>query len=456
MIRKKLALLVAFTLSFTALCACTDIEQSDEGADSHAESISEEDDSSGASDEFLKETTYIKIGDESYEVYEKNFLFNFQELPYEDWIAYESPFDEYIPLLLDDGSGTYDKTETVGFALRYAYEQGIEYISVPMEYDMSVIDSGWEFAGLSYPDVPLSIMSSQITPKEDGYYEIHIGDSTLKAAGRFQETLDAAREIVDSIPPEYDTDALKAYYLYDWVCQNVAYDVYHIENTGYVNNTPQSAYGALVEKRAVCDGIASAVQLLFNMAGIECGKVEGIDISDDEHIGHVWNYAKIDGEIWDFDATWDLTRYCLDESDEITTYDNYGFYSWFGIERAAKTQDMCLTEVCAVVTPLTSDIYTENSPCQLVYDAAVCSRGTLSCDYYVEGEQCSKTDFFGKEIKNLVDRYTAVNIKFNSRQALTDFVSELSAADPIYSDISNKDLIYLADQECIMVILFKQ
>ena len=80
--------------------------------------------------------------------------------------------------------------------------------------------------------------------------------------------------------------------LYCWLAENIAYD----------RNAPhhQSAYGALVERRAVCKGIAKAYQLLLQRLDIPCELVEG---SLDGSTKHVWIRFFANGNWFHSDVT---------------------------------------------------------------------------------------------------------------------------------------------------------
>jgi len=66
-----------------------------------------------------------------------------------------------------------------------------------------------------------------------------------------------------------------------------------------------TAYGAIVEGSASCEGYARAVQLLMDMQGIPCYIVTG-EASNLAGFsgGHAWNKVKIEGEWYHLDATW--------------------------------------------------------------------------------------------------------------------------------------------------------
>jgi hypothetical protein len=63
-----------------------------------------------------------------------------------------------------------------------------------------------------------------------------------------------------------------------------------------------TAYGALVEGKAVCEGYSRGMQLLLHRAGIECSLVTGINEND---APHMWNLVTINGRNYHLDPTWD-------------------------------------------------------------------------------------------------------------------------------------------------------
>lgn len=72
--------------------------------------------------------------------------------------------------------------------------------------------------------------------------------------------------------------------------------------------TAFTAYGALVEGGAVCEGYSRAMQLLLHRFGIDCAIVNGYDQNG---AAHMWNLVTIDGYNYHLDVTWD------DSSDRV-------------------------------------------------------------------------------------------------------------------------------------------
>ena len=89
------------------------------------------------------------------------------------------------------------------------------------------------------------------------------------------------------------SDMEKAIVLHDYLDVNCQY------NTAMDNPHRYSAYGALVDQNAVCQGYALAYKYLLNQVGIECLMVSSSELN------HAWNMVKLNGEYYQVDTTWD-------------------------------------------------------------------------------------------------------------------------------------------------------
>lgn len=92
-----------------------------------------------------------------------------------------------------------------------------------------------------------------------------------------------------------------------------------------------SAYGALVEKCAVCDGIAKAAAFILKQFGIPCIVVFG----QMKNVPHSWNVVEIDGKKYHMDITNDL---CIKDYFYRQTY-NYFLLSDEEIQSTHKFSD---------------------------------------------------------------------------------------------------------------------
>ena len=96
--------------------------------------------------------------------------------------------------------------------------------------------------------------------------------------------------------------------IYNWICQNVSYDYAHVGNTEYLKQF--SAYGALVEGTAVCQGYAVLLYRLLLESGVDVRVIPGTGNST----LHAWNIAELNGVYYNLDSTWDAGK------------DSYGYF----------------------------------------------------------------------------------------------------------------------------------
>lgn len=122
-------------------------------------------------------------------------------------------------------------------------------------------------------------------------------DPELLAAdpAQFQRALDEALSLVD----DSMSDLEKALVLHDYLVLHVAYNWEVATRQPAPGKTVYTAYGALVEGDAVCQGYALAYKLLMDRCGIPC------EIVSSEAMNHAWNAVQIDGQWYHMDATWD-------------------------------------------------------------------------------------------------------------------------------------------------------
>lgn len=141
---------------------------------------------------------------------------------------------------------------------------------------------------------------------------------TMNAAERKEAriALDAVVDDLISVLSETATDFEKELALHDALAARCTYDGTAAGAAAPAETYPEafSAYGALVQGRAVCEGYARAMQLLLHEAGIPSTVVTGFD---ENRQPHMWNFVTIDGRNYHLDVTWD------DSGDQIRhTYFN--------------------------------------------------------------------------------------------------------------------------------------
>lgn len=129
---------------------------------------------------------------------------------------------------------------------------------------------------------------------------------------RFEEE---QQRILQQIIKPKATPIQKILAIHDYLVNNVVYDEddYLGRKSSVISHT---AYGAIVENKAVCEGIAYAFSLLAHKVGIEATVVNGIADGGD----HAWNMIRINSDCYHIDVTWDIRKRA---NSEFKAYDYY-------------------------------------------------------------------------------------------------------------------------------------
>lgn len=170
------------------------------------------------------------------------------------------------PLKLNDSlSYLHDKTENKDFELK---KEGNQFKLIVNNYD--------DLMFAIFYDIPFSI-----------------NDPSLKAT--YSEAQRIISNLIDPSMTEFDKELA----IHDYLVINIQYDRENY-NAKTIPDVSHTAYGALINKIAVCDGYAQAANLLLNMVDVESKLVTGIAGEF-----HQWNIVKIDGDYYYLDVTFD-------------------------------------------------------------------------------------------------------------------------------------------------------
>ena len=141
-------------------------------------------------------------------------------------------------------------------------------------------------------------------------------------ASKAEQELEAVVSMVSESAKAQADPYFAVKYVHDYIIDNTVYDTeslaaVHGGDDGLV--IASTAYGCLVEHKAVCSGYSSAFQLIMQRLGYECGRINGTRIT--ESGAHQWNYVCLDGEYYFMDITWDDPL--KDDGIETKTYDYF-------------------------------------------------------------------------------------------------------------------------------------
>lgn len=153
------------------------------------------------------------------------------------------------------------------------------------------------------------------------------------------QQLDAVVEEILAACPTTTDEYEKELYLHDQLIDRCRYDDVAAMHSSAEYANAYSAYGALVEGKAVCEGYAKAIQLLLNKANITNTVVLGNARSDQE--AHMWNLVQINGAYYYLDPTWN--------DDETTPHYSYFNISAAMLEKTHILDDQLVTVDCVDV-----------------------------------------------------------------------------------------------------------
>lgn len=182
-----------------------------------------------------------------------------------------------------DLKGKFDQKK-VASLMDEILKKAMEHTGVPTEGDYLF----WQYQYLK-TEVDYTPYSMDVT--------CHMGYYTTKE----QEDMVSrkAAEVLEQLELDGLQDQEKAEVIYDYICREVDYDQEHLQDGKYLLKF--TAYGALVNGKAVCQGYAALLYRLLLEAGVDCrilgGKVSGTN--------HAWNLIRIGDYCYYADPAWD-------------------------------------------------------------------------------------------------------------------------------------------------------
>lgn len=159
---------------------------------------------------------------------------------------------------------------------------------------------------LSFDSMEIKIDNSRFTndindivfSRDQNFYEEYF-TSQQQIDSAINQMREARQQIYESMPQGLNDYEIVTY-LNDYLVDNVEYDVY------LYRPLIHTAYGALVNGVAVCDGYAYALEYLLDGLGITnlVGAGYVVDENSPEGEGHMWSYVELYGNWYGVDVTW--------------------------------------------------------------------------------------------------------------------------------------------------------
>ena len=159
---------------------------------------------------------------------------------------------------------------------------------------------------------------------EDYLYKYELTMLYYTNAQQEQELDGAVDQLISSLNLTGKSDYEKVYAVYDYICDNITYDNVHLYDDAYT--LKNSAYAALINNTAVCQGYANLFYRLMLEMGIDSRLIAG------EAMGpHAWNIVKLGDVYYNLDSTWDAGsttwEYFLQNSEGFADHYRYMDYA---------------------------------------------------------------------------------------------------------------------------------
>lgn len=212
------------------------------------------------------------------------------------------------PCSLDDA--VYDQAYEAIFEAILAVEDSVDL----RDYNMTQSDAialYYDVYGKNPELFYLKYITLRLSGGKAAYMDFYYDEEKLADKVELDEKLELI--LSETVRPGM-TELELALAFHDYLVDNCEYwwDIYNIPLEP--SNPIGSAYGALVNGVAVCQGYAMAYRMLLNSVGIES------DIATSDDMNHAWNLVCIDDEWYHVDVTWD---------DPVPNRPGWGRYDFF-------------------------------------------------------------------------------------------------------------------------------
>ena len=222
--------------------------------------------------------------------------------------GYDEDANGYVSALLPEEKGLFDSVLADVRALRsftvyekeyagdlkhalFALDKPLTYAD-PAVSSYFMLDAQFYLKSMEDDTRVGSIFEIYFDPYMDANTSVSRGKVTLEAVREAVSLLDHVAKRVVRFMPEGLSTYDKYYYLAAVLSERVTYDM--------EPRSRYTAFGALVEGRAVCEGYSLAYALLCREADLWCAFRSGLPRGE----GHAWNMIMLEDGIYNVDVTW--------------------------------------------------------------------------------------------------------------------------------------------------------
>ena len=206
---------------------------------------------------------------------------------------------EQAAAIVRTGMKNRQESITVSFKTTTSDRQtaGEELIAEALKHTGNALEGDylrWQYGGWS---ASMSRRYNYLTEKYE--YDCTFRITYYTTAQQEKELTTAINQLKNSLLLYNKSTYDKIYAVYDYICQNITYDYDNLNDSSY--KLKHTAYAALVNKTAVCQGYAVLFYRIMLELGIDCRLIAGLGNGG----AHGWNIVKLNGLYYNLDSTWD-------------------------------------------------------------------------------------------------------------------------------------------------------
>ena len=221
------------------------------------------------------------------------------------------------------------------------------------------------------------------------------------------------------------SDYEKAAAIHSFIAKEVEYDYDHLNDDGYL--LKHSAYAAMIDRKAVCQGIALLCYRLCLETGLDARCISG----DGAGNRHAWNIVGIDGLYYNVDCTWDIN------------YKEHQSWRWFllgedNFSNASPSHtrdDFYTSEAFMSAYPMDPGDYTPQIAPVIVGHSLVLN-GMIGVNFYIDAKGNDMDGAymsFSQNISHSDIPIADAELQASGLYRFSCFVNSVSMADPIFA-----------------------
>lgn len=145
---------------------------------------------------------------------------------------------------------------------------------------------------------PITTYTVKLEPKDGSNYLMDIYHSEAAVDNAIYEVEKVRNNVISQLKD--DNNYNKVLKVHNTLVNSIEYD------SSLSKDNTRNIYGALVERKVVCEGYAKAFKYILDSLDIECILVSGdATNSSGTTESHMWNYIKLEDNWYGVDVTWD-------------------------------------------------------------------------------------------------------------------------------------------------------